>query len=64
MTAATICPHLTRLQASALLTLLDDLESITLGIEQMPDEFWQQLNAAHSVLSSELWHGVEQGALQ
>lgn len=64
MTALAIRPTMTRLQASAVLTLLNDLDSIALGIEQMPEEFWENLNAAAHVLTAELWAGVETGAMQ
>lgn len=59
-----IRPTMTRLQVSAVVTLLSDLESITLGIEQMPEEFWHHLNAAASVLSAELLSGPTAQVMQ
>jgi hypothetical protein len=57
-------PILTRLQASAVMTLLDDLDSIVLGTELMPEEFWQHLNAAALTLKAELWAGIDTGVMQ
>lgn len=59
-----IRPTMTRLQVSAVVTLLDDLESIALGLEPMPDEFWSHLNAAACVLSAELMSGPTAEVMQ